>query len=64
MIPTEAMVEMSQAIRMTLQKYGPTLNAIPDDELHDLADIVWAYALDLRGEEERRRLERVAQARS
>jgi hypothetical protein len=54
---TNAMAEMSAAIRTTIQKYGATIKDIPDDVLQDLSNMVSAYALDLRAEVERRERE-------
>jgi hypothetical protein len=52
------MADMSQAIRLVLEKYGPNLTEIADNELRDLSDIVSAYALDLREEYRRRENQR------
>ena len=48
------MAEMSRAIRLELEKHGPTIKEIPDDALRDFHDIVTAFALDLADEIKRR----------
>ena len=50
-----ALVDMSRAIRTTIAQYGDTLTALDDDVLAEFAAIVCAFALDLKGEMERRR---------
>lgn len=51
-----AMVEMSRAIRETLERYGsPTLREIDDEALEQFVQITGAFYLDLKEELERRR---------
>jgi hypothetical protein len=49
-----AMASMSRAIRLEMEKHGPTLRDIPDDVLPELATITAAFAADLRDELRRR----------
>jgi hypothetical protein len=51
-----AMVQMSEAIRKTVEQYGQTLKDLPDDVLNDFEQIVMAFALDLRDEKQRRHI--------
>jgi hypothetical protein len=51
-----AMRDMSRAIRMELQEYGPTLQSIPSEILNEYTEIVGAFFYDLVGEKERRGL--------
>jgi predicted site-specific integrase-resolvase len=53
--PSAAMRLMSRAIRGVIEKFAPTLSELDDDVLRDLAHIVTAFSLDLRGEQENRR---------
>jgi hypothetical protein len=48
------MAEMSRAIRLQLQKHGPTLKEIPTDALASYIQITGALYADLREEYERR----------
>jgi hypothetical protein len=48
------MTEMSQAIRLQIEKDAPTLHDIPDEILAEYVTIVGAFYFDLKGELERR----------
>lgn len=48
------MVEMSQAVRETVQRYAPTLRELDSGPLRDFLLILDAFATDLRAEVERR----------
>ena len=50
-----AMVEMSRAIRHTIEDHAPTLKQLRDQELDDFVLVVGAFYLDMREEQERRR---------
>ncbi len=50
-----AMVEMSRAIRHTIEDHAPTLKELRDADLDDFITIVEAFYLDMREEQERRR---------
>lgn len=50
-----AMADMSRAIRVTIQQHAPTLQELDDGTLKDFADIVGAFAMDLREEVNLRR---------
>lgn len=51
------MAEMSQAIRLVLEKHGATLKDIPDDVLDEFSQIVWAFYADILDERTRRHLD-------
>jgi hypothetical protein len=44
------MSDVARAIRLELQRYGPTLKDIPTPELKEIAQIVTAFSYDLKGE--------------
>lgn len=48
------MADMSRAIRLEIEKHGPTLSDIPRDVLEQYATIVGAFYMDLRDELKRR----------
>ncbi len=52
---SDGIVEMSRAIRLTIEKYAANLHDLPDEELEEFAQIVGAYAADLDGELEKRK---------
>lgn len=49
-----AMADMSRAIRLQLERHGPTVASIPTEVLREYASIVGAFAADLRDELEKR----------
>ena len=50
------MVEMSQAIRLTLERYGLTLKDVPTDVLREFCQITGAFYMDMKDELRRRDL--------
>ena len=49
-----AMAQMSQAIRLCLQRHGETLRDLDDETLRQFVQIVTAFSHDLKDEWERR----------
>jgi len=49
-----AMADMSRAIRAELQAWGPTIAAVPDDELDQYVQIVGEFYADLMDEKRKR----------
>ena len=50
------MAQMSQAIRMTIERYAPTLKDLDGAVLDEFSQIVWAFHADLQDEQTRRLL--------
>lgn len=52
------MAGMSRAIRLQIEEHstGPTLRELPDEVLYDYVQIVGAFFLDLREEQNRRKM--------
>lgn len=52
--PRSAMRDMSRAIRLQLEQFGPTLRDIPTTTLREMTTIVTAFSLDMKAELDRR----------